>query len=179
MAALQLHRCRSLKARTEEVSVNKIRTSIFFVIVSNNYVSLLFIYVFVIFFLRMPPKKLKAIQKARGRRLYQKYLEVRRSDDSEERPEEVDEASVTPTREAILGAEGKSTLHIRKQLLLGSDHEEYLEGERLLSLKEERLRKLVQCIGKCDSCHGQVVLKTRSEQFEVFLEVTCKECEKI
>lgn len=67
----------------------------------------------------------------------------------------MDKTSVTPTREAVLAAEEKSTLHIRKSLLLGSDHKECLEGERLISLKEERLRKFVQCIGKCDSCYGQ------------------------
>ena len=53
------------------------------------------------------------------------------------------------------------------------------EGINRISLQEERLHKLVQCIGKCDVCYGEISLQSRYEHFEVVLKVKCKECDNV
>ena len=65
----------------------------------------------------------------------------------------------------------KSHLDVRK--------EEYAEGKNLISLQEERLHKLVQCIGKCDVFCSEISLQFRHEHFEGFLEVKFKECDNV
>lgn len=141
------------------------------------YVFVIILHVIFIFFLRMPPKKLTAWRRAWGKQLYQMRLAKRQRMQWEER--ECTTPCYTPSREAVLAEEGKTTVAIRKSLLFSCDQRECIEGEGLASVRVDRLTKLVQCIGKCDSCDGKVSLKSRFEQFEVFLEVTCGECDKV